>query len=314
MDNPFFSVIIPVYNRSTRITKALDSLKRQNFQNFETIVVDDASTDDSYNVASKFPLQNKIVIKNKENSERCTTRNNGVALAKGEYICFLDSDDYHLENHLEFLYNYIIELGKPEAFIFTNSINSTEEGVLTERTCPSLNNYNWYTYLLRYTPNPQRWAVHRNIFGKIQFDTQVVIAEDMDFALRTVAAGFDIHHLDKVTTVYVAASDSFTQSDTQKAEKELKYFMRIFQKNELEGHLPRREKNRLLSMCYFYLAIKADKENKTLTAFTNAIKSFVLCPKGYNGKTAKILAVVVLCNLPIIGYFITKVKQVNDAK
>ena len=54
MDKPFFSVIIPIYNREGRIIKALESLKMQSFQNFETIVVDDCSTDNSYEVSSNY--------------------------------------------------------------------------------------------------------------------------------------------------------------------------------------------------------------------------------------------------------------------
>src|SRR5574344_408828 len=112
----FFSIIIPLYNREARITRTLDSLCSQTFQDFETIIVDDASTDNSYNVALAYELQNKTVIRNEKNSERCVTRNRGIEIAQGQYICFLDSDDYHLPTHLQTLYNAIQEKQFPQAF------------------------------------------------------------------------------------------------------------------------------------------------------------------------------------------------------
>ena len=97
--SPFFSVIIPVYNRAKRLPYVLQSLKEQTFQDFEVIVVDDCSTDNSLEVAQRFDMPNMRVLHNEQNRERCYTRNRGIEEARGKYICFLDSDDYHLPNH-----------------------------------------------------------------------------------------------------------------------------------------------------------------------------------------------------------------------
>ena len=67
MKNPFFSVVIPLYNRENRITQALESLRKQSYQDFEVIIVDDYSTDNSYSKACDFPIQNKVVLKNEKN-------------------------------------------------------------------------------------------------------------------------------------------------------------------------------------------------------------------------------------------------------
>ena len=87
----FFSVIIPVYNRAHRLPYVLESLKKQTFQDFETIIIDDASTDASYQVAVDYDIPNKVVLKNGKNSERCISRNRGIEVARGQYICFIDS-------------------------------------------------------------------------------------------------------------------------------------------------------------------------------------------------------------------------------
>lgn len=306
---PFFSVIIPVYNRAHRLPYVLESLKQQTFQDFETIIVDDASTDNSYQVALDYELPNKIVLRNEQNCERCVTRNRGINVAKGQYICFLDSDDYHLSGHFQKLHDYIVSKGNPVAFFFTNAWNETEDGIRTERCCPDFENHNPYTYFLRYTVNPQRWAIHRDIFKNVRFDPNVTIAEDMDLSLRIVAQGFPIYQLKERTTVYVAASDSFTHGAADKAERELNCYNNIFAKKELTPHLPKYETKRLKSQCYFHLMEKAFAEKRNWETIKYGVRSFGLCPHGYNGKTNKIVLVSCIYSLPIVGSLLRRIKS-----
>ena len=306
---PFFSVIIPVFNRAHRLPYVLESLKNQTFQDFETIIVDDASTDASYQVALDYDLPNKTVLRNEKNCERCVTRNRGIAIAKGQYICFLDSDDYHLPEHFQKLHDYIESKSNPVAFFFANAWNETEDGKRTERCCPNFEDYNSYTYFLSYTINPQRWAVHREILKNVQFDENVTVAEDMDVSLRIVAAKFPVYQLNERTTVYVAATDSFTHGASDKAERELACYQRIFARPELKGILPKRETNRLLSQCYFHLMQKAFGNNERWETIRYGIKSFLLCPQGYNGKTNKIVFVSCLYSFPILKGIVKIIKH-----
>ena len=306
---PFFSVIIPVYNRAHRLPYVLDSLKNQTFQDFETIIVDDASTDNSYQVALDYDLQNKVVLKNEKNSERSVSRNRGIVMAKGKYICFIDSDDYHLPEHFQKLHDFIISKGNPVAYFFTNAWNETEDGIRTERSCPDWEAYNPYTYILRYTPNPQRMAIHRDILSVLQFDVNVVGLEDLDLQLRIVAANYPIFQLKERTTVYVAAADSYTHGSTDKAEKELVRFQRIFAKQELKCLLPKQETNRLLSQCYFHMMQKEFANTNRWKTIRYGVKSFLLCPRGYNGKTNKIVFVSCTYSIPILGDILKLIKR-----
>jgi glycosyltransferase involved in cell wall biosynthesis len=303
----YFSVIIPVYNREQFLDRALDSLMTQTFTDFETIVVDDASSDNSYEMALKHPLPNKKVLRNEVNSERCITRNRGVEAAKGKYICFLDSDDYHLPEHLQKLYDFIQEKGEPEAFFFTNAWDETADGISSERHCPDFESTDPYTYFLRYTVNPQRWCVHKNIMQNHRFDPAITICEDMDTSLRMVAAGVPVFQLKERTTVYVAAPDSFTHGAQDKWERELANLEKIFSKSELRVRLPRSEKNRLRSMCHYHLAIKAFNQGQGWAVLGLGIKSFLLYPRGYNGRTNKSLAVMLLYSVPFLGDVLKKV-------
>jgi glycosyltransferase involved in cell wall biosynthesis len=298
---PYFSIIIPVYNREKRIATAIESVLNQEFSDFELLIIDDASTDNTKAVVTNYSDARISYHRNEQNLERCNSRNIGIERAKGKYICFLDSDDYHLPNHLSSLHELIKAKKEPEGFFFTNSWNESDDGKRFHRECPDFTKFDPYTYFLRYTVNPQRWAVHKKVFEKIKFDPDITICEDMDTSLRVLNTGTPIFQLKATTTVYVAASDSFTHGDKQKAEKELHFLTKIFSRAELKNKMPKKETNRLLSMCYYHLAMKAGLEKKSGKLFQLGIKSFFLCPAGYNGKTNKTLAVTLLYGIPVIG-------------
>jgi glycosyltransferase involved in cell wall biosynthesis len=88
---PLFSVIIPTFNRAALLERALDSVWRQTFRDFEVIVVDDGSTDSTDLVLERFA--DRLVAVRQENAGPSAARNRGAALATGEYLAFLDSDD-----------------------------------------------------------------------------------------------------------------------------------------------------------------------------------------------------------------------------
>ena len=311
-----FSVIIPTFNREHYIAKAIKSVQDQTFNDWECIIVDDASNDSTEIIVKEFIKNDSRIkyIKNDNNKERCITRNIGINAAIGTYICFLDSDDYHLKNHLEEFYYQIEQIKREEkqepiAFFFSNAWNETEEGIRSERFCPDFSSTEPFTYFLKFTVNPQRWCVHRAIFEQVLFDPEVTICEDMDTSLRILSKGYLIIQIPKRTTIYVAASDSFTHSDPNKVSKELFYMKKIFKKPELKPYLPKIEKRRLISMCHFHLAQKAIFEKQKFTFYKNAIYSFILYPKGYNGKTNKILLVNGILLLPFIGRILKNIFQ-----
>lgn len=106
---PKISVIIPVYNTEKYIEKCLESLAKQEMQDFEVIVVNDGSTDNSENVIKNYMQSSKLNIKylEKENGGLASARNYGVEKASGKYISFLDSDDYLDKNLFSELEKYI---------------------------------------------------------------------------------------------------------------------------------------------------------------------------------------------------------------
>lgn len=95
MENLRFSIIIPSYNSVDEIGRAIQSIREQTFKNYEIIVVDDCSTDNTYETLSK--EKDIKVIRNSTNLKAGGARNKGLEVAKGEYIIFLDADDYFAE-------------------------------------------------------------------------------------------------------------------------------------------------------------------------------------------------------------------------
>lgn len=108
-----FSIIIPAYNAEKYIESTLNSIFKQTYKNFEIIVVDDCSTDNTYNLLKRY--NNIRLLKTKENSRQGTARNIGLDACRGEYIIFLDSDDTLYENtSLEKIYNCIKQNHNPD--------------------------------------------------------------------------------------------------------------------------------------------------------------------------------------------------------
>ena len=98
-ENPAVSVIIPAFNRAWCLGETLQSVLDQTFKNFEVIVVDDGSTDGTSTILHQFPQVR--VHRWEDNRGVSSARNRGIAMARGEWICFLDSDDRWVENKLQ---------------------------------------------------------------------------------------------------------------------------------------------------------------------------------------------------------------------
>ena len=100
------SVIVPVYNAESVLHYCVDSILNQSYKDFELILVDDGSTDESREICDSYASDNSnIVVKHIGNQGVSKARNTGIDLAKGEYICFVDSDDFIETDYLERLIN-----------------------------------------------------------------------------------------------------------------------------------------------------------------------------------------------------------------
>jgi len=123
MEKIKISVIIPIYNTSKYLAECLDSIMNQTFRSIEIIMIDDGSTDSSYEIALEYKQKDRrFILIRTDNRGQSAARNTGLDNAKGEYICFLDSDDYLSHEALEILYNRAknddLDILKFSAFVF----------------------------------------------------------------------------------------------------------------------------------------------------------------------------------------------------
>lgn len=117
--NVEFSVIVPVYNCEKYLEKCLDSIINQNYDDYELILIDDGSSDSSVTIVDDYEKKYKNVrVLHKKNAGVSAARNDGIKLAKGKYITFIDCDDYVVDNYFETLHYIICEIPNLDLYNF----------------------------------------------------------------------------------------------------------------------------------------------------------------------------------------------------
>ena len=132
MSDILFSVIIPTYNRESFIVKTIQSVLSQTYTNFELIIIDDGSTDNTEKVVREIEDQ-RIQYHKKDNAERGAARNYGARLAKGKYVNFFDSDDLAYMNHLSEAMEMLHKFNTPEVFHLGYDIKNSEGRTLKRK-------------------------------------------------------------------------------------------------------------------------------------------------------------------------------------
>ena len=210
MNNIKVSVIVPVYNESTYIPATLNSIINQDFKDFEIIVVDDGSGDDSLKVVEKTLEKTSVPYKiiTQPNQGVSAARNNGIANSNGEYIVFVDGDDIIRSDHLETLYNpdydfSLTQLVKKDGDTLTDAFKweveniSCDEFIKKELKMEIPFNFTELSY--------KRSIIVEN---NIEFPKDVIYGEDTYFALKALSFGENIHISNNVTYIYTQHSES----------------------------------------------------------------------------------------------------------
>ena len=186
---PFFSVVIPVYNRAELLAQALRSVLAQSDQDFEIIVVDDGSADDPARVVDVL-CDSRIVFIRQDNRGGGAARNAGIDRARGRFVAFLDSDDEYLPHHLAAMRRLVehapntvgyarVLVDRGEGRTFLKPPRAIEEGedmavyLLCRRGFVPINTV----------------VVDRALAQRIRFHESLPAAEDTDFAIRCALSG-----------------------------------------------------------------------------------------------------------------------------
>lgn len=200
MVDPYFSVIIPTYNRAAFLPAALDSVLKQKFPSFEIIVVDDGSTDNTEMVVNNY-RDERIRYIRQENKERAAARNTGMLYSKAPFVTFLDSDDTILPNHLAVARTFI-EVHKPMIFHLGYDVLSPAGEMISKWTpLPSPANKKLLdgNYL-----SCMGVFISRDVFSRFRFneDRDLSGSEDYEYWLR-LAGHFDILTSPEVTAALI---------------------------------------------------------------------------------------------------------------
>lgn len=181
------SIIVPIYNSQEYLHKCLNSILRQSYRNFELILVDDGSKDDSGKILDDYKSRDsRIIVIHKPNGGVSSARNAGLEVAQGKYILFIDSDDYVEENYVQtmlenengdWLFSGIIDFANNRGetpFVFPNRIFNLND---------EQDYFTFITLGLFNAPFPKLYQASIIKHYAIRFNTEISFAEDREFNL-----------------------------------------------------------------------------------------------------------------------------------
>lgn len=167
---------------------AIQSVIKQDYANWELLVVDDGSTDNTREVVQGFK-EERIRYIYQENAERSAARNNGAAQARGQYLCFIDSDDWYTPNHLSSFYKVIEANEFPVALFYCGYLLdgkayyvNFDDGEMPDKTL--------FERILLDPVGMVRMCIHKDIYAEIKLDTSLSISEDREYLTRVAKANY----------------------------------------------------------------------------------------------------------------------------
>ena len=175
--NELVSIVVPIYNTEQYIPKCIESLINQTYKNLEIILVDDGSTDNSFNICEKYQKEDeRIKLFHKENGGVSSARNYGIKKATGKYICFCDSDDYYSLKALTIMTDTIRDsnadlccFGRYGGAFENKYISKSENPVELLNYLSSIGSYNCYSKIFKLS------IIHQ---FNLLFDESFAVSED----------------------------------------------------------------------------------------------------------------------------------------
>ena len=213
--SPFFSIIIPAYNSASTIQMSIDSVLKQTFSDFEIIIVDDGSSDRLEEVVLSY-LSTNVFLVRQENAGPAAARNRGVEKATGNYLIFLDSDDWLASDFLALTFescssaNYSLALSTA---VFIN-----EQAVIRKIIKPWKDEQNFGPFLCG------SYVISRNVFNELNgFDGNLFYSENSDLFLRLQ----NDYHIRLMDIASIPDAKAYIKL-TRRSERNQKYFKKKY--------------------------------------------------------------------------------------
>ncbi len=191
--NDLISVIVPVYNVEKYLERCIKSILMQTYRNFELILVDDGSPDNSGKICDEYAIKdNRVKVIHKENTGVSDSRNVGIIQSIGEYITFVDSDDYISENMLQKMYNDLNRNDADMVIIGRNIVNENNNSIMFQKN----NKFKVLDseqalkeLMIEKDFNGVSWGklYKKKLFDKYKFCVNTKIAEDLELLYKIIS-------------------------------------------------------------------------------------------------------------------------------
>lgn len=247
-----FSIIIPTYNRAVFLPKAIESVLAQTYNDWELIIVDDGSTDNTKDVVAQYS-DSRIRYIYQDNAERSAARNNGIARASGDYVCFMDSDNYMKSDRLAKLSAFIAKESNIACYFTGIEYFNEQTG------CGNIKDGHSYPFpmdvnlLIQDIIATPQICCATEILRKHQFNPALSIGEDMELLFR-ITDEYPLIYIPNQATVFETEHEGRSVAFCNKSkasEKELVTLKLMFTKPHPASKVCYQQKRTRISIAYF---------------------------------------------------------------
>lgn len=247
-ENALISVVIPVYNGEKYVAEMVEMLKAQTYQNFEALLINDGSTDRTAEVIERETEgDSRFILVNKKNSGPSGSRNKGLSRCKGEYIAFIDADDYVFPTYLEYLYGLIQKYDAEIACCNYRKVNRGEAMSAEKKNAAE------YVYTKtealqnmyrkeKITGYPYLKLFKKSVVENLVFPIHITYAEDIVFVDGAIKQSNKVVYGDQILYVYYQNRDSITHSVNVDALKKAWEYNQIYFMKDVEEKYPELKK------------------------------------------------------------------------
>ena len=285
---PFFSIILPTYNRAEFLDRCIISVLNQSVTDWELLIIDDGSIDNTGEVVEKYTsADGRIKYIYQTNQKTSAARNLGLKKAAGKYICFIDSDDEYDNNHLETFFDHIQT--SDSKFFYYTKFRFKEGDVSLDYSIPQPLEYddrildNIMQVFLPYSPPVQTICLPGEVKELVSFNIRLFPSECYDFCAKC-AAWFNVAHITKTTvTLHGHSNNSSVPRNLKQSiafnERQLEEF-KIMRDDSYYARIKKTKvfRNKFQNL-YFELSRGYAKGKKAGTAVSCLVKGVTYYPQ-----------------------------------